>query len=88
MATAKLTVTVQEDAIRRIDRWVREGRYPNRSRATQAALDLLARRNALPSLEWALDHPRRLSPGQRRTWMAEVQAIDAALDAAEPPLPD
>jgi Arc/MetJ-type ribon-helix-helix transcriptional regulator len=30
---------------------VREGRFANRSQATQAALDLLDRRNALPTLD-------------------------------------
>jgi Arc/MetJ-type ribon-helix-helix transcriptional regulator len=34
MATEKLTVTVEAELIRNLDRWVREGRYPNRSQAT------------------------------------------------------
>jgi Arc/MetJ-type ribon-helix-helix transcriptional regulator len=86
MATEKLTVTVQGGSIRKLDRWVREGRYANRSQATQAALDLLGRRNALPTLEWALAHPNPLTPTQRRAWEAELQAIDATLDALEPSL--
>ena len=57
MATEKLTVSVQRGSIRKLDQWVREGRYANRSQATQAVLDLLERRNALPTLEWALVHP-------------------------------
>ena len=84
MTTEKLTVTVQGGSIRKLDRWVREGRYANRSQATQAALDLLDRRNALPSLEWALAHPNRLTPVQQQAWDTELQAIDAALDALEP----
>ena len=87
MATEKLTVTVQAASIRKLDRWVREGRYANRSQATQAALDLLERRNALPTLAWALAHPNPLAASQRQAWEQEVQAIDAALDALEPPVP-
>jgi Arc/MetJ-type ribon-helix-helix transcriptional regulator len=86
MATEKLTVTVQAASIRKLDRWVREGRYANRSQAAQAALDLLERRHELPTLEWALAHPRRMTPAERGQWRTEVDAIDAALDTVEPPL--
>lgn len=85
MSTEKLTVTVQKGSIQKLDRWVREGRYANRSQATQAALDLLDRRNALPTLDWALEHANPLTPIQQHAWETEVQAIDAALDALEPP---
>lgn len=88
MATTKLTVTVQVGSIRELDRWVRAGRYPNRSRATQAALDLLARRHRLPTLEWALAHPRPLSPTQRSAWEGELKLVDAGLAEIEPPLAD
>jgi Arc/MetJ-type ribon-helix-helix transcriptional regulator len=87
MATEKLTVTVQGNSIRNLDRWVREGRYANRSQATQAALDLLDRRNALATLEWALAHPTAMTPVQQEDWAGELQDIDAALQAVEPPLP-
>jgi Arc/MetJ-type ribon-helix-helix transcriptional regulator len=85
MPTEKLTVTVQMASVRKLDRWVREGRYANRSQATQAALDLLERRNALPTLEWALAHPNPLTEAERKLWESERGAIDAALDALEPP---
>jgi hypothetical protein len=88
MATEKLTVTVQGTSIRKLDRWVREGRYANRSQATQAALDLLGQRNALPTLDWALAHPTGMTPDQQQVWTGELHAIDAALDTLEPPLPD
>ena len=42
MATEKLTVSVQRGSIRKLDQWVREGRYANRSQATQAVLDARA----------------------------------------------
>jgi Arc/MetJ-type ribon-helix-helix transcriptional regulator len=37
-----------------LDRWVREGRYPNRSRALQSAVDLLTEREKRSRLarEW------------------------------------
>jgi Arc/MetJ-type ribon-helix-helix transcriptional regulator len=85
MATEKLTVTVQAASIRQLDKWVREGRYANRSQATQAALDLLDRRNALPTLEWALAHPKLSTRAEREAWDRELEAIDATLDAVEPP---
>ena len=87
MPTEKLTVTVQATSIRKLDRWVREGRYANRSQAAQAALDLLERRNALPRLEWALAHPRPLTTEQQRQWQAELRVIDDTLDSIEPPPP-
>jgi len=35
---------LDEETLAEVDRWVREGHYPNRSRAVQAGLDELARR--------------------------------------------
>ncbi|MBZ5727341.1 MAG: ribbon-helix-helix domain-containing protein [Acidobacteriia bacterium] len=40
----KLAVTLDERTVEDLDRWVREGRYPNRSRAIQAAMVLLTER--------------------------------------------
>lgn len=40
----KIAVTLEESSLKDLDRWVREGRYPNRSRAVQLAVDLLAER--------------------------------------------
>ena len=45
MATMKVAVTLEAGSLHEVDRLVREGRFPNRSRAVQAALaDMLARR--------------------------------------------
>ena len=77
------------DARARCYAWVRAGKYENRSKAVAAALELLERRNARPTLEWALAHPL-LEPGSPE-WEAaqrESDAIDAfadALDASSPP---
>ena len=38
MATAKVAITVDRQLLQLIDRWVAQGRFPNRSRAIQAAL--------------------------------------------------
>ena len=38
MATAKVAITVDEQLLKLIDRWVIQGRYPNRSQAIQSAV--------------------------------------------------
>jgi Arc/MetJ-type ribon-helix-helix transcriptional regulator len=40
----KVAITLDERTVRDLDRWVREGKYPNRSRALQAAVTLLSER--------------------------------------------
>jgi Arc/MetJ-type ribon-helix-helix transcriptional regulator len=40
----KVAVTLDKRTVEDLDRWVREGKYPNRSRALQTAVDLLADR--------------------------------------------
>jgi len=40
----KLAVTLDKKSVADLDRWVREGKYSNRSRALQSAVDLLAER--------------------------------------------
>lgn len=41
----KIAVTLDPKTVTDLDRWVREGRYPNRSRALQSAVDLLVERD-------------------------------------------
>lgn len=38
MASAKVAITMERELLAQIDRWVAEGRYPNRSQAIQAAV--------------------------------------------------
>jgi len=38
----KIAITLEKDTVAELDRWVREGKYPNRSRALQSAVHLLA----------------------------------------------
>ena len=40
----KVAVTLEKRTVGDLDRWVREGKYANRSRALQAAVNLLADR--------------------------------------------
>ncbi len=45
MGTAKVAITLETESVREIDRWVKDGRFPSRSRAIQTALDeMLSRR--------------------------------------------
>jgi Arc/MetJ-type ribon-helix-helix transcriptional regulator len=38
MPAAKVAVTIDSDLLRKVDRWVKAGEYPSRSRAVQEAL--------------------------------------------------
>ncbi len=38
MGAAKVAITLDERLLRMVDGWVKQGRYPNRSQAIQAAL--------------------------------------------------
>ena len=40
----KIAVTLDQRTVADLDRWVREGKYPNRSRALQSAMNLLSER--------------------------------------------
>ena len=38
MGTAKVAITLDEQLLRTVDRWVKQGSYPNRSQAIQSVL--------------------------------------------------
>ena len=40
----KIAVTLDQRTVADLDRWVKEGKYPNRSRALQSAVNLLCER--------------------------------------------
>lgn len=65
MGTSKVAVTISETTLKEVERWVKEGRYPNRSRAIQAALDEKLRR----------DKRRRLSEEAAKLDPAEERAL-------------
>ena len=54
----KIAITLEQTSLKDLDRWVRDGRFPNRSRAVQSAVTLLAereRRNRLAREHAKLD---------------------------------
>jgi Arc/MetJ-type ribon-helix-helix transcriptional regulator len=64
----KVAVTLEKKTVGDLDRWVREGKYPNRSRALQAAVNLLADREKRTRLARELSKLDR----QEERQMAEV----------------
>jgi Arc/MetJ-type ribon-helix-helix transcriptional regulator len=63
----KIAVTLDQRTVADLDRWVREGRYPNRSRALQSAVDLLSEREKRTRLAREL---AKLDPKEEKS-MAE-----------------
>jgi len=70
----KIAVTLNQKTVADLDRWVREGRYPNRSRALQSAVDMLSEREKRSRLAREL---AKLNPQQEKR-MAEEGLGDAS----------
>jgi len=68
MGAAKVAITLDERLLRTVDRWVRQGRYPNRSKAIQAALWEMMERWKRTRLAEELS---RLDPGEERALAEE-----------------
>ncbi len=78
MATEKIAITVDKTTLAEVDRCVKDGRFPNRSRAVQFALaDMLARQKR-----------RRLIDQLRKLDRAEEQALAEEQLKGEPPWPE
>ena len=45
MSTTKVAVTLETDTLTEIDRWVKQGQFPSRSRAIQTALEEMTARH-------------------------------------------
>ncbi len=73
----KVAVTLDKRTVEDLDRWVREGKYPNRSRAMQQAVNLLAEREKRTRLAREL---AKLNPAEEQK-MAEEGLGDAAWPA-------
>ena len=69
----KVAVTLEADTVQLLDRWVTEGKFPNRSRAIQRATDLLAQRDKRGRLSREL---AKLDPNEERA-LAEESLGDA-----------
>jgi Arc/MetJ-type ribon-helix-helix transcriptional regulator len=84
MPKSAVTVTIDREDLERIDAWVSQGRFPNRSQAIGAALDLLEAQQRRPTLEEALREPR-FPEGSSEALAAasESDAIDRWAEAAE-----
>ena len=73
MSAAKVAITVEKELLKAVDRWVTQGRYPNRSRAIQAALrEKMARWKHTRLLE-ALKH---IDPKEEQALAEEHLASD------------
>ena len=73
----KIAVTLDRKTVEDLDRWVREGKYPNRSRALQSAVDVLSEREKRGRLA------RELSNLDRRE--EQRMAEEGLGDASWPP---
>ncbi len=60
----KIAVTLEQKTVAELDRWVREGKFPNRSRALQSAVNLLSERDSRKRLAREL---AKLDPHEERT---------------------
>ena len=73
----KVAVTLDKRTVEDLDRWVREGKYPNRSRALQAAVNILSEREKRTRLA------RELAKLNRR--QEQLKAEEGIGDASWPP---
>lgn len=75
MPKAKVAVTLDESTLQRVDRLVRDARFPNRSQAIEAAvaaqLDRLEHRRLI-------DECAKLDPAEERAMAEEAMAADSA----------
>ena len=74
MGSAKVAITVDERLLSVVDRWVKQGRYPNRSQAIQAALREKMERWKRTRLAEELD---KLDPTEERDLADETLAGEA-----------
>jgi Arc/MetJ-type ribon-helix-helix transcriptional regulator len=61
--TQKIAVTLDQKTVADLDRWVCEGKYPNRSRALQSAVTLLVEKDKRSRLAREL---AKLNPREER----------------------
>ncbi len=68
MSTTKVAITLQKETLQEIDRWVRQGRFPSRSRAIQTALAEMAARRKRSRL---IEELAKLDPREERALAGE-----------------
>lgn len=74
VAAAKIAITVDEQLLRDVDRWVADGEFPNRSRAIQEAL--LSFRQARSRRQRLLRELAKLDPEEERALANERLQAD------------
>ena len=72
--TRKIAVTLEQGTVAVLDRWVREGKYRNRSRALQSAADLLAERDRGIRLAREL---AKIDPAEEKALAEEGLGVDS-----------
>lgn len=78
MPTAKVAITVEKELLKTVDRWVIQGRYPNRSQAIQAALRAQMERWKRTRLVEALE---QVDPEEEKALADEPLAGDTWLES-------
>ena len=76
VSTGKVAVTIDEQLLREVDRWVAEGEYPSRSRAVQTALEHL--RQERTQRHSLLAELARLDPDEERELADEQLTAESA----------
>ena len=71
MSTAKVGVTLEKQTLREVDRWVKEGQFPSRSRAIQVALAQMVERRQRRRL---IEELAKLDPKREQTFAGESLA--------------
>ena len=79
MASAKVAVTIDEQLLREVDRWVQAGEFPNRSKAWQPALR---------HLQVALGKRSNLLAELAKLYAREERMLADELLSAEEPWPE
>ena len=77
MSTTKVAITVDEQLLRLVDRWVTQGRYPSRSQAIQAAVREKVERWSHTRLA---EEVAKLNPKEERALAEETFAGEAWLE--------
>ncbi|MBI3610361.1 MAG: ribbon-helix-helix protein, CopG family [Nitrospirae bacterium] len=73
MPTAKIAITLDDEIVKEIDRWVRERRYPNRSKAiAEAVKERMARWRKTRLIEEAA----KLDPKEEKALAEESLAAE------------
>lgn len=73
MSTAKIAITLDAEIVEQIDRWVRERKYPNRSKVIQEAVkERMARWRKTRLMEEAA----KLNPKEEKALAEESLAVE------------